>query len=367
MRFLAVLILLALLMLLPAPALPQQAESVRVALLRDVQSVSIDGAGVLFVDDKKKPLPFSVPLAVKRENGALVAAGRRLGGIAASAGDYVLINGKRYRGVVELSSRNQGILVVNEIPLEDYLVGLINCEISSLWPMEAIKAQAVVARTYALFQKKARQGLPYHLESSVLDQVYQGCELEDSRSARGVRETAGEVLTYNGILIQAFYHSMCGGHTEAAENVWGYPIPYLNGTECTFCLTTPTLNWEQKIPLAKIESLLKEAGFGVAGLAAVKIDKRNRSGRNEEVVLIPKKGKPVRVSAPRFRKAVGFGVIRSTKFTVDTFGGVATFSGIGNGHGVGLCQWGARNQALQGATYREILSHYYPGTAIQTQ
>src|SRR4029079_7216219 len=99
----------------------------------------------------------------------------------------------------------RGLLVVNELPLEEYLVGLINCEISSAWPMEAIKAQAVIARSYAIYQKATRKGAPYQLEASVMDQVYEGADLEDSRAARGVQETAGEVITYDDKVIQAFY------------------------------------------------------------------------------------------------------------------------------------------------------------------
>src|SRR6185369_8627869 len=100
-------------------------------------------------------------------------------------------------GVAEITLADKGLLVVNELPLEDYLVGLINCEISSAWPIEAIKAQAVIARTYALNRKESRKNAPYHLESSVIDQVYDGCLIEDSRARRGVTETDGEVLTYN--------------------------------------------------------------------------------------------------------------------------------------------------------------------------
>lgn len=353
------------LLVLPVTALAGSAETIRVALLRDVGSVTIDGQGVLLVNGDGKPLPPVFPLMVKAEKGTIVSAGRPQTKLVASAADFVVVNGKRYRGVVEFSPGEKGMLVVNELPLEDYLVGLINCEISSLWPMEAIKAQAVVARTYALYQKNARQGAGYHLESSVLDQVYQGCAIEDSRSARGVKETAGEVITFGGSVIQAFYHSLCGGRTESAAHVWGYAIPYLSGEECGFCLTSPSLKWEQKFSLEKIETLLNTAGHRISGLSAVKAGKRNDSGRVDDVTLIDKKGKKLIISAPAFRKAVGYGAIRSTRFTLETKGRELMFSGSGNGHGVGLCQWGARGQAMQGATYLEILQHYYPGTMVE--
>ncbi len=276
----------------------------------------------------------------------------------------MMVNGKKYRGIVEISPADKGVLVVNELPVEDYLVGLINCEISSQWPMEAIKAQAVIARSYAVYQKEARKNAIYHLESTVIDQVYEGCEIEDSRAARGVRETAGEVLTYDNKVIQAFYHSNCGGHTEASENVWGVPLPYLKGVDCVYCLMTPSARWEQTLSLKRIESLLKSNGYQVNGLRDIKAGKKNRSGRVIDLTLFSARG-TLTISAVNLRKAIGYSVIKSTNFEVRTSGDDAFFTGIGYGHGVGLCQWGAKQRAGNGFDYREILSYYYPGTRLE--
>jgi stage II sporulation protein D len=275
----------------------------------------------------------------------------------------VQVNGKRYRGIVEISPMDKGMLVVNELPLEEYLVGLINCEISSQWPMEAIKAQAVIARSYAIYQKEARKNAPYHLESSVMDQVYEGCDIEDNRAVRGVRETSGEVLTYDDKVIQAFYHSNCGGHTEASENVWGYALPYLQGVECSYCLTVPSAKWETTLSLKKLESLLKSSGYQVTGLREIRTGRRNRSGRLVDLSLLSAKGS-LSVSPVNFRKAIGYTVIKSTNFDVRTNGDEVSFTGTGYGHGVGLCQWGAKQRAGDGFNYREILSYYYPGTKL---
>src|SRR6185369_6503704 len=169
------------------------------------------------------------------------------------AASAVYVNNKPYRGLAELSAADNGILVVNQLPLEEYLVGLINCEISSAWPIEAVKAQAIIARTYALNRKMARMTAPYHLESSVIDQVYEGCLIEDSRARRAVSETEHEVLVYGGAVIQTFYHSSCGGKTEASENVWGASLPYLKGVDCQYCLTSSAaVAWEQKLSLSVI-------------------------------------------------------------------------------------------------------------------
>jgi stage II sporulation protein D len=194
--------------------------------------------------------------------------------------------------------------------------------------------------------------------------VYEGCDIEDSRAVRGVSETAGQVLTYGGVLIQAFYHSSCGGHTEAVENVWGEPLPYLRGVDCKYCLAAPAVRWEQNLSLKRIEALLKNAGSPLSGLRQLLPGERNESGRLTELVLVSSKGR-LTISSVNFRKAIGFGVIRSTNFDMKQAGGEVAFSGVGFGHGVGLCQWGAKQRAIDGFDYREILAYYYPGTKLE--
>lgn len=339
-------------------------EMVRVALLKGVESVRIGGNGVLAVDENGKAIEGVFPLLVKRNGDGLSVNGSNLRTVRASAAASLQINGKGYRGVIEITAADKGLLVVDELPLEDYLVGLINCEISSQWPIEVVKAQAVIARTYALYQMEARKNAQFHLESSVMDQVYDGCDIEDSRAARGVGETAGEVLTIDGKVIQAFYHSKCGGHTEAAENVWGVSLPYLQGVDCKYCLTAAASRWEQAIALKKIESLLKGGGYQVAGLRDIKPGRKNRSGRLTDLTIHSARGSLI-ISAVNFRKLIGYSVIKSTNFEVRTAGDEALFSGAGYGHGVGLCQWGAKQRAEDGFVYREILSYYYPGTRLE--
>ena len=339
-------------------------EVIRVAVCKGVENVTIDGTGILLTDGNGDPLRAALPLQVRRTREGLSVNGRMVRTLVASAPAAVLVNNKGYRGVVEVTAADKGILVVNELPLEDYLVGLINCEISSQWPMEAVKAQAVIARSYALYQREMRKNAPYHLESSVMDQVYDGCDIEDSRAVRGVKETAGEVLTYNDVVIQAFYHSNCGGHTEAAENVWGMAVPYLQGVDCRYCLTAPSGKWEQKISLARIEGQLRSAGYQVTGLKDIKTGTRNSSGRLTDVTLIMSRGR-LTVSSVNLRKMLGYSVIKSTNFEVRTTASEAIFVGTGYGHGVGLCQWGAKQRAADGFDYREILSYYYPGTKLE--
>lgn len=340
-------------------------ETIRVAIVKSAAEVSVSGDGLLVTNESGIPLDVTLPVTVKLGKERLQLDGKLYEKLSFAASSAVYINNKPYRGLAELTVTDKGILVVNQLSLEEYLVGLINCEISSAWPIEAVKAQAIIARTYAINRKQARIASPYHLESSVIDQVYEGCLIEDSRAHRAVFETAGEVLVFGGAIIQAFYHSSCGGHTEASENVWGMALPYLKGADCQYCLTAPSAAvWEVKLSLKEIEDRLKAAGYKVSGLYDVKPGALNSRGRLKQVVMLAAKNS-VSMTGDQFRKAVGYGVIKSTRFTVKNAKSELTFSGVGNGHGVGLCQWGAKQRALDGFASSEILSYYYPGTELK--
>jgi stage II sporulation protein D len=340
-------------------------ETIRIAIVKSASEVTVAGDGLLVTNEKGDALVISFPATVKPVKDGLLVEGKLFRRLFFSASSAVYVNNKPYRGLAELSVADKGILVVNQLPLEEYLVGLINCEISSAWPIEAVKTQAIIARTYALNRKMNRMTSPYHLESSVIDQVYEGCLIEDSRARRAVLDTEGEVLTFGGGIIQAFYHSSCGGRTEASENIWGSPLPYLKGVDCQYCLTSPLATaWEYKLPLKEIEERLRSAGHNVSGLYDIKPGTVNSRGRLKQVVLLASKGGGA-ISGEQFRKAVGYGVIKSTRFTLKNSKNEISFSGGGNGHGVGLCQWGAKQRALDGFRCGEILSYYYPGTELK--
>jgi stage II sporulation protein D len=340
-------------------------ETIRIAIVKSAPEVTVAGDGLLVTNETGNPLVMSFPLTVKATKDGVLAAGKVYRRLSFSAASAVYINNKPYRGLAEISVADKGILVINQLPLEDYLVGLINCEISSAWPIEAVKAQAIIARTYAINRKMARISSPYHLESSVIDQVYEGCLIEDSRARRAVLDTAGEVLTFRGGIIQAFYHSSCGGRTEAAENVWGAQLSYLKGVDCQYCLTSPTATlWEYKLSLKELEERLRSAGHKVSGVSDIKPGVTNSRGRLKQLIILTSNG-TVSISGEQFRKAVGYGAIKSTRFTIKNAKNEISFFGSGNGHGVGLCQWGAKQRALDGFGSGEILAYYYPGTELK--
>lgn len=336
-------------------------EQIRVAILKNSTSITISGNGILATNWAGHPLPIIFPYTFKVLNGKLQTGQESTAMVRIAAADTMQMNGKSYRGILELRVLNGRILAVNQLPLEQYLVGLINSEISSTWPMESIKTQAVIARTYAIAKKKERNSPLYDLESTVMDQVYGGSDLEDIRAARGVMETAGEVLIYKGSAIQAFYHANSGGRTEASQNVWGMALPYLQGVEDRYGLSAPTSSWEQALPLSQIESSLRS--FNVSGLNNIQAGSLNSRGRISNLLLTTRQGK-INIPATKFRMAVGSTIIKSTNFTVHVDDNTAFFRGMGYGHGVGLCQYGARQRALDGFKYNEILSYYYPGTRL---
>jgi stage II sporulation protein D len=339
---------------------PLQSKMIRVAIVKVADTVNIDGVGLLVTDDTGNNVSLEFPALFRIDRGRVLVSGNSARLIRIAAAGLVKVNGKSYRGLVELSPQNGKLLVVNELGLEQYLVGVINSEISSTWPMESIKTQAVIARTFAVAKKRERSKAFYHLESTVMDQAYDGSDLEDSRAARGVHETEGEVLTYNGSVIQAFYHANSGGRTEASQNVWGLSLPYLQGVECQYGLTSTTSNWEQSLSLNRIETALK-----ISRITDILAGQKNNRGRLKSVLLVTERGN-LTIPATKFRMAIGSTVIKSTNFTVRVDGGTALFRGSGYGHGVGLCQYGAKQRALDGFSYVEILSYYYPGTRLGT-
>ena len=340
-------------------------ETIRIAIVKSASEVTVAGEAILVTNEVGAPLAMSLPVTVKTQKDGLLAGGKLYQRLTFSSPSVVYVNNKPYRGFAELSVADKGILVVNQLPLEDYLVGLINCEISSAWPIEAVKAQAIIARTYALNRKSSRMTAPYHLESSVIDQVYDGSLIEDNRARRAVLETTGEVLTFGGEIIQAFYHSSCGGRTEDSENVWGASLSYLKGVECLYCLTSPSGTvWECKLSLKDIEERLRVGGYKITGLYEIKPGPLNSRGRISNVSLLAAKGS-ITITGDQFRKALGYGVIKSTRFTLKNSNDEISFSGTGNGHGVGLCQWGSKQRALDGFSSTEILSYYYPGTQLK--
>jgi stage II sporulation protein D len=271
------------------------------------------------------------------------------------------MGGIKYSGSIEVWKGEKALYIINEVPLEEYIKGVVSAEVRDNWDIEALKAQAVVARTYAVYQKmNAKKDLPYELTSTVLSQVYKGANLSP-QIARAVDETRNEILTYQGKPILAFYHSTSGGMTEDAGEVFSESLPYLKPVQ-TDCELSPYYMWEKVIPVAEIEKVL-----GIKGITDIKIDAYTVSGRVKEFrVFVEKALDPVSVPAIELRKKLGWDRLPSTLITaLSRNEGSFVFEGKGYGHGVGMCQWSALQMARDGKTYREILDFFYHGTTIR--
>jgi stage II sporulation protein D len=303
----------------------------------------------------------------KEPDGALTVDGRESRSpVRFSSGpSTVHVNGRPHRGVILVHAGKTGLMVVNELPMESYVAGIVGAEVSPRWHAEALKAQAVAARTYALYRMRGRGAGPYDVEGSVAGQVYKGAQAEDPATLRAVSDTSGEVLTYAGAPALTVYHSNAGGATEASRDVWLKDYPYLGSVESPFDSLAPGFSWAHTMTAEDLSRALNGAGHAIGVPVALYPVETTATGRVKTLLVRDREGGVVRLSGEDLRKAVGYGVIRSTVFEVRASDGSFAFSGRGSGHGVGLSQWGAKGMADNGRSYREILFHFYPGAAIE--
>jgi stage II sporulation protein D len=341
-------------------------EPVRVLIHRDVSFFTVGAEELTLKDLTTGRLLFHNRKAASFTIERLPGARLRVQGSGISAPSFLLtaprgfsINGRRFRDQLRVYPANAGYLwVVNVLSREDYLAGLINWEISSQWPFEAVKAQAVAARTYARFQKSIRAGELFDVEATTSDQVYGGMEREDFLSRKAVRETEGEMILFRGEPIFAVYHSCCGGKTESPEYLWAGNFPYLKTMECPHCLGSPFFVWNYQIDGLRLRSTLNSLNSLGLRVVELRLGQRNESQRILQVFIQGEKGR-VDLSGPDFRRLLGRDLLRSTNFTVKEKDGVFLFAGLGWGHGAGLCQWGMKGLAENGENYRSILRYYY--------
>ena len=272
-------------------------------------------------------------------------------------------SGRPHRGYLTILANGGRLMVVSHMALESYLVGVVNGEVDSSWPMDALKAQVVAARSYALYQVN-RKALFYDLKTDVSDQVYAGVNSEDDRADRAVKLTRGQVLYKDGDLIQAFFHSSCGGSTTSAREVWGKAQPAQEGVYCGECGEAPYSRWNLSPQIGELAKAVKNLYPHIEGVRSIGIHRRTSDGRVQTLFVETGKGR-VLIDAGDFRKEMGYRRLPSTRFSLGTSDGRIVLTGEGYGHGVGLCQWGARGSALRGMDYKQILRKYYVGTQIR--
>lgn len=481
-------------------ASPARAESnapvIRVGLAFEIESCHLSSPdGLELADAQGQSLSRvgdDISISAAPQDG-FVVAGTVIPGVALivrpqNASGAVALNGHAYRGqMVVLRSRHGRLNVVNYVGIEAYVVGVLAGEVPSTWPEESLKAQAVAARSYVLYQVEHHGGHDWDVYATDKDQVYDGTAGEVASILRAVHATRGEVLTYEGKIIKAYFHSTCGGHTEDAANVFGEPAPYLVGVADPYCKDAPYQQWSREFSAAYLRRVLSQGGRQKLGtLLAVKAGRRSASGRLQDVVIVYDGGQET-IPAAELRRLLGYREMRSTYFDIRVKKSVAQmvavrtvalapvapvapvahsedddssvetiepvtlvvrpeegfyviagdkslqtnragnafaatsegilrtfamrpgltivgllrhdsvahtshhrndrvtsrpasgpdvamqmkmvpvlllFTGRGWGHGVGMCQWGARGMAQLGFGYRDILKHYYPTTQL---
>lgn len=280
-------------------------------------------------------------------------------------GNFIQLNGKLYRGEIQIYSGAQGCTAVNHLDLEKYVAGLLNKEMLPTWPMEALKAQAVASRTYALFQMRVNHGRTFDLMNTTQDQVYEGVSSETAKSNRAAEETHGTVLTWKHSPIKAFFHADCGGRTESPEAVWGEKYGYLRPVICPYHKSGASQKtWSMRASLAQLNTSLHQvAGLlpkNFLRLARLDPGPQNKTGRRNALRLSDQKGTMAIIPANAFRSAMGYTRVRSTAFALKTEADTVEITGHGNGHGVGMCQIGAKAMADNGGKFTDILHFYYP-------
>jgi stage II sporulation protein D len=355
----------------PGPPVAPSDETVRIAVGRFPSSVTVEGGPFVVrrsVDDTTVAM-HRVRFSVGRHG--LVVDGQPWGGDVATietrADDGVLtLAGHRYRRALEVRyqvfDKKPELLVVHPLDLETYVTGIVSAELPRGWPLASYQAQAVAARTFALSAKYRRLDLPYHMEASVIDQVYGGIDREHVLAAEAAATTRGVVLTWQRHLANAYFHAACGGETESALEGWGSSMEYLPGSPCGRCSDAARFRWRTKVPKKTVDKAFARVVGGP--IKTMQVVERTATGRTRRILLQSGR-RSATISGSDLRRLLGWSVVWSTMIDKLEWGpGGLVVEGRGSGHGVGLCQWGARGWAESGATWTEILARYYPGASL---
>lgn len=354
-----------------ADALPPM----RIALAEGLQHVEIGAADLVTVRDPAASQgSLSVPgprilrvvpagagldvVGLRRTDGRALRFEVRRGPLRVGTRDYT--------GALEIWRQGEGLLLINEVSMEEYVAGTVRGEASERWPAEALRALAVVARSYAVFHQERSAAKIFHLVSGNQDQNYAGLAVEGSPAREAARTTAGQVLTWQGRVFPTFYHSDSGGFTEAPQSVFsGDGIPPLEGVRDEFSMESPNYTWTVTLPLGVIGERLRRGGLDVGQVTRLTILERSPSFRVARMAVEHSRGTATLRGAD-FRRFIGYDALKSTLFVPIAHDGAVRFEGRGWGHGVGLSQFGAKGMADRGYTYPQILAHYYPGTSLAT-
>jgi stage II sporulation protein D (peptidoglycan lytic transglycosylase) len=349
-----------------------RAETIRVALLQQTEPVVLSSAQGLLIrtageDWRDSSSPRSVTVSLSSNGSGLVIDGRRLRTnqveLRGRNGEIVL-NGLAMGGQMFVKSANNRLLVINLIDLEEYVKGVVPAEMNAAWHPAALKVQAIAARSYALYQLRQNSQKEFDIMASTKDQVYRGRAGASAAAAHAVDSSRGLVLVHGDSPIFAAYHSTAAGATEDASYVWSMDLPYLKGVECPFDVDSPHYQWRTDVSLPALERRLRDEGYPVGVIATVDTAAYTKSGRVAQLRILHSDGE-LFLRGEDLRRVIGYTTLASTQFDLEILGLRVQFNGKGAGHGVGLCQWGAKELAERGYTAETILRYFYPGTELR--
>jgi stage II sporulation protein D len=340
--------------------------TIRVAVLDGARSVELRGVDVDVVDLASGTIRPARADVVRASvvAGSVEIGGRRAAGFRLRSEHGIRLNGREYPAPLDIVRSGEGLAVVNELPLEDYVVGVLRAEANEKWPIEMLRAQAIVSRTYAAHHRNLGAGKPYHIVASTAHQQYAGRVPATSPIWGAVRDTAGQVLLWEGEVFPAFYHTESGGYTEDPRMIFAARnMPALKPVRCDFSAGSPHFYWNLDVRLADLSDVLRKNDVDLGPVTAIDVTERTPSLRAATVTVHGARSS-ARLRGNDFRRMVGYDTLKSTLFAVAVDGEWARFAGRGYGHGAGMCQWGAKGMAEQGYTARQILEFFYPGTSL---
>ncbi|HBC73807.1 MAG: hypothetical protein A2008_06960 [Candidatus Wallbacteria bacterium GWC2_49_35] len=371
----------------------------KIALVRNAQKVEVSNvdykasAGYAKIFEKKRMTKnFSSSITVA--NGNLYVNSKRAGAnkfwLYPKKNSFVKINAKPYRGKFLVTAGAGGLTVINTVALEDYLKAVVPSEMEPNAGIEALKAQAVVARTYAIATRGKHKSAGYDLCNTTCCQVYKGVSEENAKTNRAVESTRALVILHSDKPINAYYCASCGGRTESVEEAWpgAKAVKYAKTVDCPYCAKDDKMSWKYKINQGEFVAKMRDAGFNIDGVSSAKLYDKTGSGRYNTVEMRGGFG-TLYYSAEIFRRIFGNTNIRSSFFNItidkpkiatkdfkfnriddiikarndfnndNLNNSYITFAGSGYGHGVGMCQHGAKKMAGTGSNFRRIINYYF--------
>ena len=355
---------------------PAQAEqlSLRVAIEQDQSQIKIGSSTDATLTDSSgqalAPIPAMNAVMTEAKDGHIAVNQLQANEacVKPSGDGYVFIGDRWYRGTTCVVPTSGGLTAVNYVDLEQYLYSVVGSEMPTDWSLEALKSQAVAARSYVLFQRNSGANAVFDVGNTTAWQVYGGLGEESASTRAAVDATRGQVLTYQGQIIDAVFHSCAGGRTENVEDVWSNPLPYLRSVESPDA-DAPNCHWEKTVSMTELKQHYNDIG----NIEAMLAEKTTAGGRIVKIRLRGSEGERV-IDGDDLRDVLG---LRSAPFQiipqlgqVASAGNVASaptsfeLTGQGFGHGIGMSQWGAYRLAQNNWNYAQILLHYYTGAAL---